>query len=228
MITDDVLSGELYFQLHVAEDKAASTMKVNQSVRTFLKRKDDNNLQVAQLRQKIVEGLLARLNHLENGILSTIKSRTELNRLHVYREKLLAKNVIDSNRERFDYSALQSILQYSSILQQELYDANQALLRERAMKESLKDQAKVTRDLLFFSTHLRSETKGKIELTLLPTSTAQFSRCVKAVHDNLHNCFGFNAKSPLIPDSDNVRIINVFKLKNALLAQNLHVLHITS
>jgi hypothetical protein len=70
---------------------------------------------------------------------------------------------------------------------------------------------------------LALETKSRIELQHLSPSTAQYVRCVKAVHDNLHNCFGFNKSSAMIPDPDNVQILNIFKLKNTVLARNLQV-----
>lgn len=224
MISDATTSGELYFRLFLEDDKKdTSDIKVPSSMRSFLKRRDEHSKEILHARQRVIQVILARLNYL-NSTLPIIRGMTNTAKLRIFREKLLIKNMLETKGQEFDACALQSMLQYAAVLQQELLDAQKSLAQERAMKDILKDQARISRDLLLFSVHLSLETKGRIELQHLSASTAQYVRCVKAVHDNLHNCFGFSRVSPMIPDPDNVSILNIFKLKNTVLAKNLQVL----
>lgn len=224
MISDSVTSGELYFRLFLEDEKKAgeNDIKLPSSMRTFLKRKDDPNKEILHTRHRALQLLLARVNFLKST-LPTVKGMSNAAKLRIFREKLLLKNALEAKGQEFDACALQSVLQYAAVLQQELADAQRSLVQERAMKEILREQARVSHELILFSTHLALETKSRIELQHLSPSTAQYVRCVKAVHDNLHNCFGFNKSSPMIPDPDNVQILNIFKLKNTVLARNLQV-----
>eukprot|EP01039_Chlorochromonas_danica_P012259 gene12259-13968_t len=222
MISDSVTSGELYFRLFLEDEKKAgeNDIKLPSSMRTFLKRKDDPNKEILHTRHRALQLLLARVNFLKST-LPTVKGMSNAAKLRIFREKLLLKNALEAKGQECDACALESVLQYAAVLQQELADAQRSLVQERAMKEILREQARVSHELILFSTHLALETKSRIELQHLSPSTAQYVRCVKAVHDNLHNCFGFNKSSPMIPDPDNVQILNIFKLKNTVLARNL-------
>lgn len=231
MISDEITSGELYFQLFASHEEEAkiksdgsrSDIKLSSQLRSYLRRKEEMDSNMSSVRYNVIKAFLSKVDSLEKSMLPVIKSRVNTHLLRVYREKMLFKNMLAQNQQRFDHSALQSILQYAAILQEEIQEANRSLSQERAMKDSLKEQARTSRNLLLFTEHLKLETKSKLQLIALQSNTAQFVRCVKAVYDNLQNIFGVDNQSPLIPTAENVTIINIFKLKNSFLAKNLQV-----
>jgi hypothetical protein len=222
MISNDISSGELFYR--VVKDKGPLDTSSYPQLHAFLNLSDtnDDSLQrIEQLQRKLKTSFASKYCHYSVTSLLRFRSKLEAIILRLYQEKLQLTAALQSNQDKFDYIALQAVLQYASILQQEIQEATDALLYEKATKDSLKEQAKICKELLIFAIQLSKETKEKIELQQLSPNSAQFTRCVKAVHDNLHNIFGFQSDSTMIPTANNVRILNVFKLKNIYLAQNL-------
>lgn len=76
-----------------------------------------------------------------------------------------------------------------------------------------------------FAHHLQLESRSTLSLTCLPPSSPQYVRCVKAVHDNLGTQVGGVDLPPGRVRPDSVRVLNVFKVKNAYLSKALQVLH---
>jgi hypothetical protein len=74
------------------------------------------------------------------------------------------------------------------------------------------EQAKMKRDIMLFSVHLREETDGAVLLVYLEESSAQYQRCEKAVIDNLGQDCTFDAT-----------VVNVLKLENSHLMKGLQV-----
>ena len=74
------------------------------------------------------------------------------------------------------------------------------------------EQAKLKRDIMLFSVHLREETDGAVLLVYLEESSAQYQRCEKAVIDNLGQDCTFDAS-----------VVNVLKLENSHLMKGLQV-----
>jgi len=226
MLSQDITSGELYYNVEIGHGQASiSDSKSYAQVKAFLSREkeEDGSIKIRQTRRLLLQSHAAKVQHVDEALMELISNRVEHKMLAAHREMIQLKQKIQLYKQRFDHCVLQSVLQYASVLQQEIVEANTLLQQERLMKDSLKDQASLTRELKTFCAHLKLETKGKIELTVLSPNSAQFVRCVKAVYDNLHNCFGFNNTSPMLPTPQNVHIINVFKLNNSFLAKAMQV-----
>lgn len=227
MLSGEITSGELYYHVETGHGQASiAESKSYSQVKAFLSREkevEDGSVKIRQARMLLLQSYAAKVQHFDEASMALISNQVEHKMLAAYREMMQLKQKIQLYKQQFDHCVLQSVLQYVNVLQQEILEANTLLQQERLMKDSLKDQASLTRQLKTYCAHLKLETKGKIELTALSSNSAQFVRCVKAVHDNLHNCFGFNNTSPMLPTPQNVHIINVFKLKNSFLAKAMQV-----
>lgn len=228
MLSEEITSGELYYHVETGHGQASiADSKSYSQVRSFLRRDnkevEDGSIKIRQTRKLLLQSRAAKVQHLDEALMELISNRVEHKMLAAHREMMDLNQKIRLYKQQFDHCALQSVLQYASVLQQEIIEANTLLQQERLMKDSLKDQASLTREFKTYCAHLKLETKGKIELTALSSNSAQFVRCVKAVHDNLNNCFGFGNTAPMLPTPQNVNIINVFKLKNSFLAKAMQV-----
>lgn len=227
----EVTSGELLYRLNqlnkldLLPDQIASN-----NLRSFLdisgkdqSRKRDIFLgKILNLRpiiERTHQGQIKHVKSLENYIENyqrAIMAETK-------KESETLKMLLNNNSRTFDTNALQSALDYFSILKKDIEGATEHLRRERSEKDALKKQAKVYRDIMLFSCHLKLETNKKIEITALSTDSAQFIRCMRAVHDNIGQTFGMQLKPRQKMTPKDIRILNVFKLKNDFLSRSLQV-----
>eukprot|EP01039_Chlorochromonas_danica_P005261 gene5261-5795_t len=164
------------------------------------------------LRDQVEMNYQSTVHHLTKGLSEEIDSVRRSLMVEVLIERELAHTELKKDLHRFDAAAMQSILQYASVIKADMEAAKRQLAQERQEKEILKQQARVCRDFLLFSCHLNMESRGRIDIVCLPHQSTQFQRCVKAVHDNLND-----VRSP-----EEVRILNVFKIKHQALAHLLH------
>jgi hypothetical protein len=229
----DVTSGELLYRINnlhhvdlLPTDGATST-QLRQFLDTNGKeqaRRRENQLSLTlSLHPNITELHVRKLKHVSEKSIPWIQAHKQSIISEVEKEVSYTSTLLHENAKQFEAKALESTLQYFSVLKQEIESAFQQLESERMEKESLKRQAKVARDIMLFNQHLRMESRNRIELTLLHPESAQFQRCVRAVHDNLNESFGLMLKPKVKLVAKDVRIINVFKLKNEILAKPLQV-----
>ncbi len=123
----------------------------------------------------------------------------------------------------FDSNVMQLVLQYYAILKSEIDATRDNLEIERNDKQILIRQAALLRDIRLYACHLTIESRGSLNISLLPPDSQQYSRCVKAVTDNVNGaCFGIiSSESDAIKRQLSVR--NVLKLQNAYLSGKLKV-----
>jgi arginine repressor len=121
-------------------------------------------------------------------------------------------------QKRFDAEAMQLVLQYYAIIQQEIATSRRKLVQENAERDLLYKQAAVLRDIRLFACHLMVESRGKLSFSMLPPDSQQFARCVKAVMDNVQDDH-YDARF-----RNRIRVLNVFKLQNTFLSAKLQVL----
>ena len=113
--------------------------------------------------------LSIRNNALDEAKFSSVKIVEEIHLLQkLIDEKLMAK-----------------VLDFFSILRSEM-----SINREKRILHSIdcgrrKRQAKRLRDVIVFSRHLEIETQGAVTFTSIQTDTSQWTRCQKAVAENL-------------------------------------------
>ena len=230
----EVTSGELLYRLNDLHrlDLIAETAAAN-NLRSFLEvtgkdqtRKRDILMgKILNMRPVIEKTHDSQVRHLQS-IKTFIQSHQRATLAEVNKESQSLRAMLQNNSNTFDTNALQSALEYFSILKKDIEAASEQLKKERSEKDALKKQAKVCRDILLFSTHLKLETNRKVEISLLPVDSAQFLRCVRAVHDNIGSSFGLQHKPRNKLTPNDVRILNVFKVKNDHLSKVLQVISI--
>jgi hypothetical protein len=168
-----------------------------------------------------VESYILKLRH---RILTVRKSVEHmkvkvLNEVNYENNRLLTQ--ILEQQKAFDCEALELVLQYYAVIQQEIADSRRKLFMEMQEKGLQIKQAKLLRDIRLFASHLMIESRGKMCFTMLPSDSQQFARCVKAVMDNI------NVDRLEVVDAAEfqrkVRVLNVFKLQNSFLSSKLQV-----
>lgn len=202
-----------------------NTISSNNELQTFLagKLQDQTDLHlIRELRERIETAHEASIAHLKHSVPHELSAINRALVLECQIEKERLAHTIHKLQKTFEAQAMQSILRYVSVVKEDMDSAKKQLDHERQQKEALKKQALVCRDFLMFCCHLRQETSGRLEITCLPHSSAQFIRCVKAVHDNLGDSFGKLTRRRRIKPED-ARVLNVFKVKNLHLSKKLHV-----
>jgi hypothetical protein len=219
--TLNVTSGELLYRLSGLEQvELISNGRDTGGIQKFLEVKAPGK------KSKEVETLNNIRSHVQAQYsASTEHSKHTLQKLSGLKSALLMDVALDNERiqqyltkqqRQFESTAMQSILTYASVIKRDMLSAKNMLEQESRDKEALKKQAKVCRDFLMFCTHARLESRGKLDITCLAHNTAQFVRCVKAVHDNISDNLG-------MVNEEHVRVLNVFKIKHAALSRQLHV-----
>ena len=154
------------------------------------------------------------------------------------------KETIVSQSQVFDAVALDATSRYSLVLKDEMRLAEEKLFVEKYEKEFSKKLVQTIKNIQVFNCHLQLESKREIELLLLPHSSQQYQRCMKAVLDNLGGQNHFQNHSsmymPAVEDdqggiklrynilyqtltSQNLKVTNIFKLKNTHLSERLQV-----
>eukprot|EP01031_Cornospumella_fuschlensis_P028288 gene28288-34156_t len=232
-IAQNVTSGELLYRLCDLETLdllgGGERKKSNgQSLQDMLdvKAADANSQLEAlqQLRQRIDETHAAAKTHIQGSVMKRIDILRQLLADQLRNEADHIKQQLTLKQKAFDAQALKSVLSYTSIMRDDMRSSKSQLEQERRDKEALKKQAKVCRDLLIFAHHLQLESRSTLSLTCLPPSSPQYVRCVKAVHDNLsaQQIEGAELSSSRVA-ADSVRVLNVFKVKNAYLSKALQM-----
>lgn len=233
MSTSDITSGELLYRINNLHevDLLPSDSNISHQLRQFLDihgreqvmRREKTLKSTLLLRPTIQEFLSHKARHLSEHSIPFITALQQCIVSELEKETSYTSALIHENAKQFEAKALESTLQYFFVLKQEIDSASQQLQSERCEKDALKRQAKVARDIMLFNQHLRMESRKRIEISLLHHESAQFQRCVRAVHDNLNDSFGLMLKSKVKLTPKDARIVNVFKLRNDNLAKSLQV-----
>jgi hypothetical protein len=168
-----------------------------------------------------VEAYILKLRHR----ILTVRKAVEYTKYGVinemnYENKKFTSALLDLQK-RFDSEALQLVLQYYAIIQQEIETSRVKLVQENTEKELLFKQAAVLRDIRLFASHLMVESRGKLGFTMLPAESQQFARCVKAVMDNVQD-EAFST-GDVARFRSRIKVLNVFKLQNSFLSGKLQV-----
>ncbi len=233
MGSPDITSGELLYRMNNLRevDLLPSDPNISIQLREFLdiagkdvvKRREKSLMLTSSLRPIIDECFSNKVDHLSKQTIPFIRSLQQCIQTELEKDVSYSSALLHKNTKHFEAKALESTLQYFSVLKEEIEGAAHQLQIERSEKESLKKQAKVGRDIMLFNQHLRMESRKQIELVPLHPESAQFQRCVRAVHDNLNESFGLMLKPKFKLTAKDVRILNVFKLKNDRLTKQLQV-----
>lgn len=121
----------------------------------------------------------------------------------------------------FDTVMMNLVLEYYSILQNEISLTRSRLSDEQREKVVALKQLNVLRNTQLYAAHLKLETRNRCCYTILRQDSPQFQRCGKAVLDNLAQSF---CGAAIDEWRQKVRVLHVFKLHNTMLAKNLQVL----
>lgn len=234
MSVDSITSGELLYRSNQLQwlDLIPSDPTSSAQLRDFLDIRSREQVARREQQRSSLRSAIATMRDAHQRKVDHIAFVRD-NMLRAHQAAILASakqeaqrvlSLIEQNVQRFEARALNSMMQYFLVLKQEIESVANQLDTERSEKESLKRQAKVARDILLFNCHLRMESRGKIELSLLHQESAQFQRCVRAVQDNMQSSFGglLQPRRPLT--ARDVRIVNVFKLNNDHLSARLQVI----
>lgn len=124
-----------------------------------------------------------------------------------------AKDVMTSTDERL----MDIVLQYGSIITNELAAQSANSKEEIAAIEAIRLQEIVAHELRVFARYLHLETKGLMNLTFLEKENEQYKRCKKAIKDNI------NSKFLRDGNFQGVRVLNICSLQNNRLAKFLQV-----
>lgn len=190
----------------------------------------------------IIETYKTKINQYQK-LLITIKTIINKNKNEFEYEKTRLHTQLLLLKQKYDGCLMELTLEYYNIIMSELYTTKQQVLCEQRDVQLLYKHAKILRDIEMFSVHLSLETKKNVTLVLLPNDSQQFNRCCKAVMDNIkpvlfgespNNSYASPNKSgnsysnsgdksnhDTMNLMNNTRILNVFKLQNNYLANNL-------
>lgn len=175
---------------------------------------------VRKLRAQVETSHLANVNYIGSAVVQEVSTAGRAILMEAVLEKERVATALSRQQKVFEASAMQSVLKFVSVVKEDIATAKKQLDEERQQKGSLKKQAKVCRDFLMFCRHVHMESSGRIEITCLPHNSAQFGRCVNAVHENLTDGYGVLTSKRKIAEED-VRVLNVFKMKNNYLSRQL-------
>ncbi|KAJ1435239.1 hypothetical protein B484DRAFT_428922 [Ochromonadaceae sp. CCMP2298] len=176
-------------------------------------------LQTSRTIATTVELYLLKLRHR----ILTVRKSIELTKSDVMAEIGFEGNnfvfLLEQQQKQFERDALQMVLRYFAIINDEIADSRKRLCDEEAEKEVLCRQAGVLRDVRLFACHLMVESRGRVSFSALPPDSQQFARCVKAVMDNVNlERFKISGQVEL---KGGVQVLSVFKLQNAFLSSRL-------
>lgn len=166
-----------------------------------------------------VETYLLKLTHKIKSARKSIELTKQKILTEVAVQNLNVKISLLESQRRFEAKAMQLVLRYYTILHNELRSSKKMLSKEKSEKGVLFKQAKILRDVRMFASHIIVESRGKISFSMLPPDSQQFSRCVKAVIDNV------NAHRSIVSGMRDIKtktkVLNVFKLQNSYLSGKL-------
>lgn len=164
-----------------------------------------------------VESYILKLRHRILTVRKAIENMKQEVLNQVQFENFRVEQSLNQMQKRFDAEAMQLVLQYYAIIQQEIATSRRKLVQENAERDLLYKQAAVLRDIRLFACHLMVESRGKLSFSMLPPDSQQFARCVKAVMDNVQDDH-YDARF-----RNRIRVLNVFKLQNTFLSAKLQV-----
>ncbi len=90
-----------------------------------------------------------------------------------------------SQQRNSDQHLMSLVLQYNTLLQQELLQLRDDYLQTALEAQLMRRQAFALREIQIFAHHVNYETKTKVVINSLDESSSQFKRCAKAVKDNI-------------------------------------------
>lgn len=108
-------------------------------------------------------------------------------------------------------------LKYAVILRLEMKKNEDLIRTETKLVKQQTKQSNFTKEMKMLAEYLELETKSNITLSLLSKDSDQYKRCKNAVKDNISAIFVMNNKYK------GLRILNVYQIKNELLAKQLQV-----
>jgi hypothetical protein len=179
----------------------------------------------------------SKLQYFSRKLIKTIHYHKNHYLLSICQENSLLSSKLQSNSSFFSSSLFSSICSYYEVLRKELFLEKKKLKFERLDKEIHHKGVSLLKNILIFNCHLILETKKNIEITVLIRNSPQFLRCSKAVFDNLGNSNLFQTSSQkhtstnhnknliyeTLRNKEELKVINIFKLKNNFLSNNLQV-----
>lgn len=116
-----------------------------------------------------------------------------------------------------DQRLMDIVLQYGSIITNELAAQSTSNQEEITAIEAIRRQEIMAHELKVFARFLHLETKGLMNLTFLEKDNEQYKRCKKAIKDNI------NSKFLRDGNFQGVRVLNICSLQNNRLAKFLQV-----
>jgi hypothetical protein len=152
-----------------------------------------------------VSASVALLTHRKNEILDKLSILIQKHEISV-----------DNMKDEVDAGLMKWILQYFSILKNDMMRARSNLHNDHTVYELGASQVKMHRDMMNFSYSLKTETKAAVNLSSVAHDSTQYKRCRKAVMDSIGSSFDRK-----FPGCSGINVINVYKLEHIWLSSNL-------
>lgn len=225
-------SGEIFFHANAIAQYGKRTLPdISQDFWEFLEKNVSSGesdeaqslTSEAQLTRSAItitlETYLLKLRYRIQAIQKALELQRRKNTAEVKLMQVRVNERLISYHRHCEAEMMRLILQYNAIIQRELKDSKRMLGDEYEEKLLQRKQVKILRDIRLFANHLMMESRGKISFAMLNADSQQFSRCIKAVLDNVNAARGlFAGESDL---NNRVRVLNVFKLQNTHISNKL-------
>lgn len=226
LLNSKLTSGELFY--HASDFGTGGKALYKDVVKEFwdFLEMDSHNAVIARSLNKyqkiakhLMRGYELKIQTRETEIVTLVKSTQAiiLSQIKMLNSVTVAK--LSQYQRLFESSMMQLVLDYFTILKSEVDACKGKNSTDALEQEILMKQAVVLRDIRLFACHLLVESRGQLSLSMLGIDTPQFTRCVKAVTDNV-NCTHCPS---LTVDSlkASLRVKNVLKLQNLYLSNKL-------
>ena len=191
----EFVSGEIYYQAKLSRGLELGSDEKLRPLFTFLESDVDTKTQKTQSRVALDRlKNLRRLNSTFYDAAIAHDSTTLQQYFDVLCRSALHETTYHSQsmtlgvaqlQESIDTQLMERVLQYFSILKDELNATCERLDEHSVNCTRKKHQAKRLRDIQIFSRHLEIETQGIVTCDLIPAGSSQWARCGKAIKDNL-------------------------------------------
>lgn len=189
------VSGEIYYQAKLSKCLDLCLEENLKSLHTFLGSDVDSRIQKSQSRTALDR--LKSIRRLNSTVYDKALAHDSITLQHYFDatcRSALHEATYHGGRmtaevaqlqESADTKLMQCILQYFSILKDEMNSTRERLDEHSVNCCRKRHQAKRLRDIQIFSRHLEIETQGAVSCDLIPCGTSQWTRCGKAIKDNL-------------------------------------------
>lgn len=191
----EFVSGEIYFRAKLSAGSQLDFHKKLKSLDDFLQ--SDSNSEPKGSQSRAVLERLKKTRKLNSTVYDLVVAHEAVTLQQYFAAACdTAKNEAASSaakitdetiqlQESTDTKIMQHLLQYFSILKEEVNSTRERLVRHSVECNRKKHQAKRLRDIQIFANHLQIETHGGVTIESISLGNPQWLRCGKAVKDNL-------------------------------------------